>query len=517
MKVLNATEMREVDRRTIDSGIPGLILMENAGSRVVDVLAAQFALGEQCVVVVCGKGNNGGDGFVVARQLFSRCLCRDVLAVHLFEPADLTGDALTNFHMLIASGCPVQLGFPARAFTATLVIDAVLGTGLKGPASGPALDAIRAINTSFPFAGKVAVDIPSGLPSDETVQTGEYVKVDHTVTFTAPKLSQCLSPSYEWMGKLHVVPIGSPDALCESNPELTTRLTTPGDIAPLFSPRPKDSNKGKYGHVLVIAGSSTKPGAAAMAGISAYRAGAGLVTVASASGAISAINSFAPELMTEPLTETKSGHISLESLGRIHELLEKKTVVALGPGLGTETETAHLVHQLYAETTIPMVVDADALNALAGKTPPVEHSRVLTPHPGEMSRLAGMTVEQVQQKRMRVADAFSAVSKAAVVLKGDRTLLAFPASTQAARARLWINPTGSPSMATGGTGDILTGMISGLVAQHPDEQELATVAAVWLHGRCGELGARDLGEQAMLATDLLLFLPEAMRELRSAL
>jgi ADP-dependent NAD(P)H-hydrate dehydratase / NAD(P)H-hydrate epimerase len=517
MKVLTATEMREVDRLTIEAGIPGLILMENAGSRVVDVLMAQFALPEQGVVVVCGKGNNGGDGFVVARQLFTRRLCRDVLAVHLVEPSELTGDALTNWHALVASGCPAQLGFPARAFTATLVIDAVLGTGLKGPASGPALDAIRVINTSFPFARKVAVDIPSGLPSDETVQMGDFVKVDHTVTFTAPKLSQCLSPSYAWMGALHVVPIGSPDTLCESNPELTTRLTTPIDIAHLFSPRPKDSNKGKYGHVLVIAGSSTKPGAAAMAGISAYRAGAGLVTVASAAGAISAISSFAPELMTEPLPETKSGHISLQSLGRIRELLEKKTVVALGPGLGTETETVQLVHKLYADTAIPMVVDADALNALAGNVPPAEHPRVLTPHPGEMSRLAAMTVEQVQQKRMRVAQAFSTVSKAAVVLKGDRTLLAFPTSAKAAYARLWINPTGSPSMATGGTGDVLTGMISGLLAQHPNEQELATVAAVWLHGRCGELGARDLGEQAMIASDLLHFLPEAMRELRSAL
>jgi NAD(P)H-hydrate epimerase len=517
MKVLTAAEMREVDRLTIERGIPGLILMENAGSRVVDVLMAQFPLREQRVVVVCGKGNNGGDGFVIARQLFTRRLCREVLAVHLFEPADLTGDALTNWNMLVVSGCPVQLGFPASAFTATLVIDAVLGTGLKGAATGPALDAIRVINTSFPFARKVAVDIPSGLPTDEVVQTGDFVKVDHTVTFTAPKLSHCLSPSYEWMGTLHVVPIGSPDELCESNPELNTRLTTPADIAHLFSPRPKDSNKGKYGHVLVIAGSSTKPGAAAMAGISAYRAGAGLVTVASAAGAISAINSFAPELMTEPLAESKSGHISLTSVGRIHELTEKKTVVALGPGLGTEPETVQLVQNLYTDTAIPMVVDADALNALAGNMPPAEHPRVLTPHPGEMSRLAAMTVEQVQQKRMRVANAFSAVSKAAVVLKGDRTLLAFPASAHAAYAHLWINPTGSPSMATGGTGDVLTGMIAGLIAQHPEEQELATVAAVWLHGRCGELGARDLGEQSMLATDLLHFLPEAMRELRSAL
>ncbi len=516
--MLTAAEMREVDRLTIEAGIPGLILMENAGSRLVDVLIAQFApLREQRVAIVCGKGNNGGDGFVVARQLFTRRLSKDVVVVHLFEPADLTGDALVNWQALIACGCPVQRGFSERVFTATLVIDAVLGTGLKGPVTGPSLDAIRAINTHFPFARKVAVDIPSGLSSDEVSQLGDFVKADATVTFTAPKLSQCLSPSYEWMGALHVVPIGSPGNLCESNPALTTRLTTPVDIAQLFAPRAKNSNKGMYGHVLVIGGSGTKPGAAAMAAISAYRAGAGLVTVASAAGAISAINAYAPELMTEPLPETKSGHISLESLEQVQKLIEKKTIVALGPGLGTDPETVQLVHKLYAETALPMVVDADALNALAGKIPIAEHPRFLTPHPGEMSRLAGTTVEQVQQKRMGVATAFSKANHVGVVLKGDRTLIAFPSSVESAHEQLWINPTGSPSMATGGTGDILTGMIAGLLAQHPKEQNLATVAAVWLHGRCGELGARDMGEQAMLATDLLHFLPEAMRELRSAL
>jgi ADP-dependent NAD(P)H-hydrate dehydratase / NAD(P)H-hydrate epimerase len=518
VKVLTAAEMREVDRLTIEGGIPGLILMENAGSRLVDVLISQFApLREQRVLVACGKGNNGGDGFVVARQLFTRRLSQNVLVVHLFEPAELTGDALINWQALVACGCPVQYGFSEQAFTATLVIDAVLGTGLKGPATGPSLDAIRSINTHFPFAQKVAVDIPSGLSSDETTEHGDFVKVDATVTFTAPKLSQCLSPSYEWMGALHVVPIGSPDGLCESNPALTTRLTTPADIAHLFAPRSKNSNKGMYGHVLVIGGSSTKPGAAAMAGISAYRAGAGLVTVASAAGAISAINAFAPELMTEPLPETNSGHISLHSLERIHKLLEKKTVVALGPGLGTDPETVQLVQQLYSETALPMVVDADALNALAGKMPQAEYPRFLTPHPGEMSRLSALTVEQVQQKRLGVASTFSQANKAIVILKGDRTLIAFPSSAESAHGQLWINPTGSPSMATGGTGDILTGMIAGLLAQHPNDQNHATVAAVWLHGRCGELGARDLGEQAMLATDLLHFLPEAMRELRSAL
>lgn len=518
MKILTAAEMRSVDQRTIEAGLPGLILMENAAARVVDVMMQRFApLREQSILIVCGRGNNGGDGFAIARQLFSRQLFRDLSVVHLFPAGMLRGDAKENFEMLHATGCNVHEGLPDSGFPATLVVDAVLGTGLDGPSRGPALDAIRLINAAFPHARKIAVDIPSGLPSDEPVARGEFVHAECTVTFTAPKLSQCLSPSYEWMGDLIVVPIGTPDSFCESADEFHIRLTTPADIAPLFRPRPRDSNKGKYGHVLIVAGSATKPGAAAMAALAAYRSGAGLVTVASAKSAISNINAFAPELMTEPLPETEDGFIGKRALGIICQLLDKKTVLAIGPGLGTANETRELVHQLYADVELPMVVDADALNALASHLPVSTKPRILTPHPGEMGRLLGLTAADVQKDRLGLTESFSAQTSAALLLKGDRTVLCFPQSESEKHPRVWINPTGSPSMATGGTGDILTGTIAGLIAQHPAQLERSTVASAWLHGRAGEWAARKYGEQAVIATSLLEFYPEAMNELRAAL
>lgn len=497
MKILTAAEMREVDRLTIERGIPGLVLMENAGSRVVDVLRETFApLGEHRVVVVCGKGNNGGDGFVVARQLFTRKLCRELIVLELFDPESLAGDALANRRMLDACGCPVLRELKDEANFATLVIDAVLGTGLTGPAHGPSLDAIRMVNDRFPMARKVAVDIPSGLPSDETKPTGEFVRADYTVTFTAPKRIQCLSPTYELMGRLVVVPIGSPSELCETNPSYKLSLTTTDAIRHSFAKRPCNSNKGMYGHVLVIGGSFGKSGAPAMAGLGSYRSGAGLVTVAVPKDALPTVAGFRPELMTEPLDAP------------LPELLKGMTVVAIGPGLGTADETVRFVKQVYEEADLPAVVDADALNALAGALPSTTRIRVLTPHPGEMGRLIGKSAKEVQADRLKLSQDLAQGSAATVVLKGDRTIIAFP------DGETWVNPTGSPAMATGGTGDVLTGMIAGTIAQHPRDWKRAVVAAVWLHGRCGELAGSHWGEEAMLATDMLDSLPEAMNELR---
>ena len=509
MKILTAAQMREVDRLTIERGIPGLVLMENAGSRVVDFLCEMFApLAHQRVVVFCGKGNNGGDGFVVARQLFTRKLCHGLTVVELFDPDTLTGDAAANRRMLEVCGCPVERALPADANLATLLIDAVLGTGLTGPAQGPALDAIRLINDRFPLARKVAVDIPSGLPSDETKPSGDFVRADYTVTFTAAKRSQCLSPIYQHVGKLLVVPIGSPPELYETNPNYQLSLTTPEDIRHLFAQRARDSNKGLYGHVLVVGGSFGKSGAPAMAGLGSYRSGAGLVTVAVPKSALPMIATVRPELMTEPLGETESGRIRFAEAGHILDLLKKMTVLALGPGLGTEDETIRLVKRLYTEAEVPAVVDADALNALAGDLPATSKTRILTPHPGEMGRLIDKSTKEVQSDRLGVAQQLAEQSGAAIVLKGDRTIIAFP------DGETWVNPTGSPAMATGGTGDILTGMIAGLVAQHPNDWKRAVIAAVWLHGRCGELAGEHWGEEAALATDLLDVLPAAMNEIR---
>jgi NAD(P)H-hydrate epimerase len=313
------------------------------------------------------------------------------------------------------------------------------------------------------------------------------------------------------MGRLEVCPIGTSDALCENSPKYRLRLTTQRDIAPLFKPRPKNSNKGMYGHVLVVAGSGPKPGAAAMAGVSVLRAGAGLATVASAREATAIVAGTCSELMTEPLPETSSGHIAYAAKPIIEKLLENKTVLAIGPGLGTEEETVSLVRDLYRSVDVPVVVDADALNALAGTDLRTDKIRIMTPHPGEMGRLIGKSAKDVQQARLECAESLADETGAAVVLKGDRTVIAF------AKGVRWINPTGSPAMATGGTGDVLTGLTAGLVAQHPKDWQRAVAAAVWLHGRAGELGEKELGEECLIATDLLLYLPAAMGECRAAI
>lgn len=508
MKVLGAAQMREVDRRTEELGIPGLILMENAGQRVVEFLERAYApLSERRIAVFCGKGNNGGDGLVIARQLYTRVRPASLDVVLAADPAEFKGDAAENFRMLVACGCPYSREIAAGMRMADLVIDALLGTGVRGPATGVALELIREINTGFPLASVVAVDIPSGLPSDAGLEAGEYVRAQHTVTFTAPKVSQAIPPYCDATGALHVVAIGSPRSLYEDDPSIYLSLVQPEQLASLFTPRARGAHKGDFGHVLVIGGSRGKTGAAAMAGMAALRAGAGLATVATAESAVAVVAAHAPELMTEPLAETAGGGISLESLtsGRLAALLAGKDVVALGPGLGTNPETVELVRRLVAECALPMVVDADALNALAG-TEFRGRALTLTPHPGEMSRLAGAMTEQIQTDRLGAARRFSTERGVTLVLKGQRTLLAFP------DGRVWINPSGTPAMASGGSGDILTGLIAGLVAQFPADRDRAIAAAVYLHGRAAELGAMEFGEKSLLATDMLEYLPEAMDE-----
>lgn len=499
MKVLTAAQMREVDRRTTEMGIPGLVLMENAGQRVVELLAEKFApLASQRVAILCGKGNNGGDGMVVARQLYSRPDLRPVSldVILVAAPEDLRGDAAQNYRMLQVCGCPVVREIPAQARLATVVVDALLGTGISGPAAGAMLDAIREINRGFPLAKVVAVDIPSGMPSDSGHPLGEQARADYTVTFTAPKPGQVLPPNCDAVGELHVAPIGSPPALYEADDAIWLSLVQPAMFSQLLAPRARDGHKGTYGHMLAIAGSHGKTGAAAMCGMAALRSGAGLVTVASDESAIPVIAGHAAELMTEAL-----------DIGRLASIVEGKDVIAMGPGLGTHPETVAMVRRAFAEFAQPMVVDADALNALAAS----EWSgngklRVLTPHPGEMARLCGKRTAEISADRVAAARGLATARQATVVLKGERTLIAFK------DGRVWINPTGTPAMGTGGTGDILTGLIAGLLGQFPREPDLAVAAAVYLHGLAGELGAAALTEKCLVATDLLRYLPAALEE-----
>ncbi len=493
MKVLTAAEMQSVDRRTIELGIPGIVLMENAGHRVVEFLAEKFPpLSSHRIVVFCGKGNNGGDALVVARQLHTRFRPGSLHVVMIGNPEDLKGDAAHNLRMLQACGCGFERAITPPMRAASLVIDGLLGTGLKGPASGAILDAIREINGGFAGAKVVAIDIPSGLPGDVPEFPGEYARADYTVTFTALKVSQALAPTCGAMGELHVAQIGTPPNMLRDDVSLWLSLITPESFRHLLAPRPPNSNKGSFGHAVIWAGSHGKTGAAAMAGLAALRAGAGLVTVASAESALPMIAAHAPELMTAPIAETDLGHFS---------------VLAMGPGLGQSSETIQRVRDLFAQCALPTVADADALNALVGtgwRGGAV--LRVLTPHPGEMSRLCGRSVPEIQSDRVNVARNFARERGINLILKGERTLLAFP------DGRVWINPTGSPAMAKGGTGDILTGMVTGFLAQFPKEPDVAVAAAVYLHGLSGQLAAVELGDQAVIATDLLRFLPAAMHE-----
>jgi ADP-dependent NAD(P)H-hydrate dehydratase / NAD(P)H-hydrate epimerase len=486
MKVLTAAEMREVDRRTIEMGTPGIVLMENAAHRVVEFLAERFApLAAHRVAVLCGKGNNGGDGMAVARQLFTRFHPRRLDVVLLGAPESLKGDAAANYKMLAVCGCPVAREIPAEARMATLVIDALLGTGITGPATGPMLEAIREINRGFLLAKVVAVDLPSGMPTDSGEPVGECARADASVTFTAPKVAHVMPPNCDRVGELRVGPIGSPPSLYQHAP---LALLEPAMFAATLAPRSPSGHKGTYGHVLVVAGSLGKTGAARMSGLAALRAGAGLVTVASRAPNLP----LAPELMTG----------SLEESG-LAALAQGKTVVAMGPGLGRDAITEKLVREAIETFPGPVVLDADALDDREYGAPA---PRVLTPHPGEMGRLTGKSTAEIQQDRIAAARAYATARRCTLVLKGQRSLLAFP------DGRVWINPTGTPAMGTGGSGDVLTGLVAGFLSQFPNDPDQAVAAAVYLHGLAGQLGARDLGEKSLIATDILRYLPPAIAQ-----
>lgn len=483
MKVLTARQMREMDRRTIEAGVPGLILMENAAMRVVEFLAQRYApLERHHIVVCCGKGNNGGDGLAIARQLRTRFVAR-VEVVMACAPEELRGDALANWRMLLVCGCPVVEKIPAGA---TLIVDALLGTGGEGAPRGRVAELIGAIHAAA-GAHIVAVDLPSGLGFGG-------VRAEATVTFAAPKVEHYFGEETGRVGELVVAPIGIPSRFIDDEPEHWLHVTEAREAGTVLAPRASSGHKGTYGHVLVVGGAAGKSGAAAMAGLAALRAGAGLVTVA-CEGA----PPMAPELMTAPLGEPP---------------VEGKTVLAVGPGLGTEPGAAALLGKLLALET-PRVLDADALNLVAagGLAEGVAEGLdvrgcILTPHPGEMGRLAGLSAGEVQENRLAVARGFARERQCTLVLKGHRTLIAF------ADGRVWINPTGNPGMATGGSGDVLTGLIAGVLAQEPRRPREAVIAAVWLHGRAGDLARDELGERCLIATDLLRYLPKAMADAR---
>jgi ADP-dependent NAD(P)H-hydrate dehydratase / NAD(P)H-hydrate epimerase len=505
MKIVSAAEMREIDRATSGRfGVPSLTLMENAGSAVARFILSDYPLAQR-VSVICGKGNNGGDGFVVARQLAEAG--RVVRVLLLGVPEDLRGDAAAMFQKLsilplvVRDASGLESVDAAPIFNADLIVDAVLGTGFRPPVSALYAAVISRINESQ--SPVIAVDIPSGADADAMhAQSGTVARADAVVTFTAPRPAHVFAELTN--GPTVIAPIGSPSEAIMS--KLGLHLSTAADFADLLAPRQRDANKGSYGHVLVVGGSLGKAGAAAMAGFAALRAGAGLATVATARSALPTVAGFYPELMTEPLEETNACTISRQALESVAALVGRKSVLAIGPGISRHTETVEFVRGIEQKHDTPMVLDADALNAFEGSAGELMgrgRSIVITPHPGEMSRLTGMTIADVQGNRVEVARKFAREHGLIVVLKGHRTLIASP------EGEVWANPTGNPGMATGGTGDVLTGMVAGLIAQHPERVLEATVLAVYLHGLAGDLGANELGENSLIATDLLRYLPEA--------
>ena len=489
MKILTPGQMREVDRL---STTPTLILMENAGMRVAEVLEDRFEnLDELTVAILCGKGNNGGDGLVVARQLIQKG-CFPFVFLFASEE-EVKGDAKINLDTLKGLGYPPTMVVSEQDWAeerlelldADIIVDALLGTGARQPVEGLYKTVIESLAEDFPRAEIVAVDVPS-----------PGVQAEVTVTFTALKPSLVFYPDCEDAGDVILAEIGNNAGLLE-NENYKLHLIEPHELPA----RVADSNKGTYGRVLIVGGSRGKTGAAAMAGMAALRAGAGLVTVASAQSAIAEIAAHAPELMTEPLRETESGAIALNA--NLRAIVEGKTVIAMGPGLGRYPQIATLVASIAESVEVPLVLDADALEPVSAAP---DRTRVLTPHPGEMARLTGKTTAEVQADRICAARQYAAAHSVTLVLKGQRTVIAFP------DGRVWINPTGTPALGTGGSGDILTGLIAGLLAQFPGRTGEAVAAAVYLHGLAGEIGARTLGEKSLIATDLLRFLPAAMEE-----
>lgn len=515
MRVLSAEQIQGADRHAIETlGIPGVVLMENAGLRVVEALEDRFPdLHELTVLVICGKGNNGGDGFVVARHLYA--LGVTVHTVLLADAKVVTGDALTNLNILKALGCHPTVvrgpkGWEAAApflDLADIVIDGIFGTGLTGRVKDWRSDIIEEINESD--ACVVSIDIPSGVVASEMEVPGSAIMADLTVTFACPKIAHLFSPAASYSGEIEVVDIGIPDMSIEAQaPDI--RVSLDDDIRHLLERlgRYPDSHKGDFGRVIVLAGSRGKSGAAAMAGEAALRMGAGLVTVAAPSSALQGPIGMVPELMTEPLPETPEGTASAEALAIIESALENADVLAIGPGLGVHPEVRRLILELLPKLKIPVVIDADGVNNLA-PLPDFGAVRVpviLTPHPGEMGRLLNKTATAVRQDRIAISRRFATDNGVYVVLKGEGTLIGEP------DGELHLNPTGNPGMATAGSGDILTGILAGLLAQGLGVVD-ALRLGVYLHGAAGDLAAESVGEASLMATDLIDWLPDAIEML----
>jgi NAD(P)H-hydrate epimerase len=516
MKVLTSQQMKEIDRKAIeDFGIIGPILMENAGLQIaMEIMDCFPDINYEEIVIVAGKGNNGGDGFVVARHLYNQG-CRPHVIL-LAKMKELKGDAALNAGITHRMGVKISEAPTEKEWRvqkkalkkATIVLDAIFGTGLTKPAKGLYAKVIGDINTSEAYT--IAVDIPSGLSSDSFQIIGPCVEADLTITLAAPKIAHVFPPAEEIVGELVVANISIPPELFEDD-RLKLELVEEEQIIPCFKPRKSDAHKGNYGHLFILSGSLGKTGASVMAGKAALKMGAGLVTIGTPESCLPIVARAMVELMTEPLPETPRKTFSVDALERSLELLQDKDALLLGPGISSHASTAEFVKTLLPRIKVPVVLDADALNILAEKPDllkSLKKTAIVTPHPGEFARLLDLSTKEVVEKKLELGPQFSQEYGVYLVLKGYRTLICTP------DGKTYINPTGNPGMATAGSGDVLSGMIASMIIQEKDPL-LATLAAVFVHGLSGDIGAQKIGEKALTAGKLITYLPAAIKIISS--
>lgn len=515
MYIATSQEMRNIDRRTTDKyGIPSLLLMENAAHGILRVIEDNYGpLKGRKTTIICGKGNNGGDGLAVARLLHNRDAVVQVIL--LADTEELKGDAETNLNIALKMGIDIQTKGSYDIWAVRnalnhsyLIIDAIFGTGLSAHVTGEHLEIIELINDSGRTV--ISVDIPTGINSDTGEVMGDAVKADATITFGLPKRGHFLYPGSELTGKLHIVDISIPELAIEEE-GICLNLLTEDDMGKLIPDRLANSHKGSFGHVLIIAGSMGKGGAAAMTSLSCLKTGAGLVTLATPISVQPVIAGMIAEVMTCPLPETEDNTIGLHAIGKISAIAKDKDVVAIGPGLTTNRETVEVTRKIIKELNVPVVIDADGINAFIGSPELLKDRKtftILTPHPGEMAGLTGKSSSDIQKDRIGVARDFAVNYGVFLILKGAHTVIAEPSGS------VHINPTGNPGMATAGTGDALTGIIAGLIAQNIDISS-AVRLGVYLHGLAGDIAAKEKGMTGMIAGDLIERIPEAIRQLKA--
>lgn len=514
MKLLKAEEMRDIDRRASqDFLVPSLVLMENAGLRVLELIKELVpSLARSRIVILAGRGNNGGDGMVLARHLINAGARADCFL--LGAPPDLTPDAAANYGILDRMGVRVcaltceadELALARSLAGADVIVDAIYGIGFKGKLNDFESRIVGTINECrVPI---ISVDIPSGVEADTGRVIGTAVKADYTVTLAAPKPGLFTAPGSEQVGELVVADIAIPRILLEDK-RYRTNLIDSDLVKKYIRPRRGDSHKGTYGHVLVAGGSPGMTGAVIMTACAALRSGAGLVTAAVPESLVPIVETATMEVMSRPLPETTEASISLEALPVLKNLLGTVSVCAIGPGMSRYREANALLRFVLENSGVPMLIDADGLNALEGDAAILENRQVpvvLTPHPGEMARLTGLTIEEIQHDRLEIARRYAAQWGITLVLKGHNTVVATPAG------EIFLNISGNPGMATAGSGDVLAGIIAGFIAQGLKAQE-AAIAGVYVHGACGDKVAEAYGQRGLVAGDLIQYLPGVLCEL----